>query len=71
MIKNKTISNIIISRDIRRMHMMKNIDSRLIENKLIVNIRNSKNIKISELCSGICGETTLWIYRQEVLIWYS
>ena len=33
MIKNKTISNIIISRDIRRMHMMKNIDSRLIENK--------------------------------------
>ena len=43
--------------------MMKNIDSRLIENKLIVNIRNSKNIKISELCSGICGETTLWRYE--------
>lgn len=45
MIKNKTISNLIISRDIRRMHMTKNIDSRLIEDKLIVNIRNSKNIK--------------------------
>ena len=65
MIKNKTISSLIISRDIRRMHMTKNIDSRLIEDKLIVNIRNSKNIKISELCSGICGETTLWRYENE------